>query len=93
MGDGHEVVIAGWYPQDDVGEGEIGEQLQVADEHVQPVDIGLTAAALGEDEITEGRHRPSVVRASQLAAARRRGENEKPRRTAASGTGRRESFT
>ena len=62
VGDRHEAVVTRRHPQHDVREGEVGEQLQVADEHVQPVDVGLTAAALGEDEITEGRHRPSVVR-------------------------------
>ena len=82
--DRHEVVVARRHPQHDVGEGEVGEQLQVADEHVQPVDVGLTAAALGEDEFTEGRHRPSVVRgprASCRVTALSRRRRDGPERT------------
>ncbi|BDZ53687.1 hypothetical protein GCM10025870_07600 [Agromyces marinus] len=44
MRDGDESVFAGGNPQHDVGEGEVGEQLEVADEHVQPIDVGLAAA-------------------------------------------------
>ena len=68
MRNGDETVIGRGHPQHDVGEGEIGEQLPVADEQVQPLDVGLARSPLGLDEITEGRH------ASRLVAGRPRAD-------------------
>ena len=53
MGDGDKTAAEGRHPHHDVGEGEVGQQLAVGDEHVQPVDVLRTIAALGKNEITE----------------------------------------
>ena len=85
---GDEFGVARGHPQHDVGEREVGEQLQIADEHVQPVDVGRTAAALGEDEITEGRHGfQRSARRPQPVAVRRTVAKAKPRRRTGAGTG------
>jgi hypothetical protein len=36
------------HPQHDVGEGEVGEELPVADEQVQPLDVGVGRATVPE---------------------------------------------
>ena len=59
--DGDEAAVGRRHPEHDVGEGEVGEQLPVADEQVQPLDVGLAGAPLREDEITERRHASSVA--------------------------------
>ena len=83
VGDGDETRRRARHPQHDVGEGEVGEQLPVADEQVQPLDVGLAGAALRLDEITEGRHRPSVATRCGDRVAR-----ALPRRPAAQPVGR-----
>ena len=59
-GDRDEAALGGRHPEHDVGEGEVGEELEIADEEVQPFDVRVRGAAVGEDEITEGRHPTSL---------------------------------
>ena len=53
---GDEASRRGRHPEHDVGEGEVGEQLAVAGEAVQPLDVGFAGAALGEHEVGESGH-------------------------------------
>ncbi len=48
-----ETVVGARHPQHDVGECEVGEQLPVADQQMQPFDVGLIRSTLGEHEIGE----------------------------------------
>ena len=56
VSDRDETVVGTRNPDHDVGECEVRDELQVTDEHVQPIDIRLTAATLGDNEFTERRH-------------------------------------
>jgi hypothetical protein len=51
VGDRHEIVVAGRYPEHDIGESEVGEKLPVPDEEVEPFDVGVVGATLGENEV------------------------------------------
>jgi hypothetical protein len=53
VGDGDETVVRAGNPEHDIGESEVGQQLPVADKEVQPLDVGLIRAALGEHEVGE----------------------------------------
>ena len=53
MRNSDEALIRAGNPEHDVGEGEVGEQLQVADKQVQPLDVRLARATLGEHEVGE----------------------------------------
>ena len=77
--DGDERVVFGRHPDHDVGEREVGEQLTVAGEAVEPLDVGFARPALGVDEIAEGRH-PSSLEASRVNAADRRRRLRRPAR-------------
>ena len=50
MRNGDETVVGAWHPQHNVCKCQISEKLGIPDEHVQPVDILLTGAAVGEYE-------------------------------------------
>ena len=54
MGDGYEPSVLARHPEHDVGERKVGEQLPVADQEVQPLDVGVAEAALRLNELTEG---------------------------------------
>ena len=68
MSDRDEVVVCGGNPEHDIGESEVSQKLPVADEHVQPVDVGLRGSPLGKYEITERRHAPSLGSTVRLPA-------------------------
>ena len=66
MRDSNERTVGARNPQHNVGEGEVGYELPVAHQKVQPFDVGVTGFALGLDYVAEGRH------PIRLAAWRRR---------------------
>ena len=68
---GHERVVFGGNPDDDVGEREVREKLAVSGETMEPLDVGFARPTLGVDEIAERRH-PSSLEASRVNAAHRR---------------------
>ena len=51
VSDRDEVVVTGGDPQHDVGECEVGEELPVTDEEVEPFNVGVVGTALGENEV------------------------------------------
>ena len=56
----------GGHPDHDVGEGQVGQQLTVAGETVEPLHVALARPALRVDEIAEGSH-PSKPRGRDRA--------------------------
>ena len=59
--DGEEAVVLGGHPHDDVGEGQVGDQLTVTDEKLQPLGIRLGRSSLGLNEVGERRHALRLV--------------------------------
>jgi hypothetical protein len=48
------------HPEQEVGEGEVGDELPVADEQVQPVDVMVGQVGAPAQELAQGRHDPSL---------------------------------
>ncbi len=48
--------VAGGNPQHEVGEGEVGEQLPLRDQQMQPLEIGVTESGVLADEVVHGGH-------------------------------------
>lgn len=71
MRHGYERSVIRGNPENDVCRGEVGEQLPVARETVEPFDIIVGQAALGMDEITEGGHPTSLMARVELLRAPR----------------------
>ncbi|MDQ1083305.1 hypothetical protein QE414_001312 [Microbacterium sp. SORGH_AS 344] len=65
---GDEGIVLRRDPDHNVGEGQISEQLSVAGEPVQPLDVGLAGAPLGVDEFTQCRHPSSLGERSITAS-------------------------
>ncbi len=53
--------VPGGDPQDQVGEGQVGEQLPLRDQHVQPLHIGTGQGGVAADEFVQRGHRLSVA--------------------------------
>lgn len=60
MGDDEEVVGAHWHAQQQVGEGEVRNDLPVTDELVQPFVVVSVELRTRLDEFRQSRHVPSV---------------------------------
>ena len=70
MGDGLPVVTDRAHPEHEVGEGEVGDELPVADEQVQPVDVVVGQIGPPAQELAEGGHDPSLCVAADPLADR-----------------------
>ena len=70
--DRHEGVVVGRHPHDDVREREVGEQLTVGDEEVQPLDVGRRRPAGCGDELGQCGHAISLKRATDRDGQRER---------------------
>ena len=51
-------------PQHQVGEGQVGQQLPVGQQHVQPVDVGLGQPGLAQRKVGQGRHAAIIASAA-----------------------------
>ena len=72
--------VGGRGPQHDVREGQVGEQLQVVQQRVQPVEVvGRGLRRVRSDEFAHGRHRP-ILRAGPQGAWT--GQSRRPTRNA-----------
>lgn len=57
LGHGHIAgAVAGGNPQHEVGEGQIGEQLPLRDQQMQPLQVGVTEGCVLADEVVHGGH-------------------------------------
>ena len=79
MRDRDELPLRGRRPQHDVGERQVREQLQVAQQGVQPVEVVLAGPAVGADELAHGRH-PWILRRLRARRPRRRRRADVERR-------------
>ena len=61
VGDGFPAVAGGPDPEDEVGEGEVGDELPVTDEQVQPLDVVVGQVGPPAQELAQGCHVPSLV--------------------------------
>src|SRR5690606_11597449 len=60
LGDRDEAPLARGEPQHEVGEGQVGDELPVTGEAVQPLDVGGVEVAVALDEVGEGGHAASL---------------------------------
>ena len=58
--DRDEVARAGGQPQHEVGEGEVGDDLPVPDQQVQPLDVGGVEIGVAGDQVAQRGHRDSL---------------------------------
>ncbi len=69
LGDRDEVAGPRGQPQHEVGEGQVGDDLPVPHEQVQPLDVGGVEVGVAGDQVAQGGHPDSLGRAPRTAAA------------------------
>ncbi len=62
--------VLGLRPQDQVGEGEVGQELPVRDQRVQPLDIGFTEAGVAPSQVIQRGHSIIIASGAQIIPRR-----------------------
>ncbi len=64
-------VVADRRPQDQVGEGQVGQQLPVRDQRMQPLHVGVTERGAARSQVVQRRHSTIIASVGQRMSAAR----------------------